>query len=179
METARSGGTAPTFVKAAFAPRSGRDGDALTLGMFRVLRVSRLLGQALRYWPEGVGALPFRAASCLMDARRLALASGVSELPPLLAAVDSARASLEVAVVALAAVCSRLSRERRAFRREAWFRFVQSDMAAGGRRTLRWVRCPASQAPPSLGGHPAWPAWWAGCAGGGGFHCLASSLESA
>jgi hypothetical protein len=67
-------------------------------------------------------------------------------------------------------------RDRRAFRRDRWHTFVNADVAAGGRRTFRWIRQPALQEPPALvqtpeglqGGPaaelltagPAWQALW-------------------
>ena len=145
----RPGAAAAPSPRASFAPKLGRDGDALTRDLARCLRVLRILERALRTWPEGAGVLPWPVCQDLRAASRLAAALGRPLWRDALAAVTARRSSLETAVGLLGDAYRSEVAARRRSRAESWCRFVQADMLAGGRRTLRWVREPASQAPSS------------------------------
>ena len=88
VRSSRAGAAAPPIPRAAFAPRVGREGDALTLGLARCLRVLRVLEHALCAWPSGPGVLPRAAAAALAAARRPVPALGRPAWAQALAAVD-------------------------------------------------------------------------------------------
>jgi len=76
----RAGAPAAGVWREAFAPRAGRDGDALTLSLARELRVLRQAEQALRAWPCGPGAAPMVARRSLSAAVAGARGPGAARL---------------------------------------------------------------------------------------------------
>ena len=76
--------------------------------------------------------------------------AGVHDWAVWLAEATTARGALVQAQAAISAALTEDSRIRRAGRRDSWHTFVTLDIAAGGRRTFRWVRSPALQEPPPL-----------------------------
>ena len=100
-------------------------------------------------WQTHVAALPAEAGARWRQARAAAMRTPECPLA-FVPETPTRRADLEAAVAEARAWYEERATARRRWRAEQWWQFVQRDVATGGRRTFRWVRQPALQAPPPL-----------------------------
>ena len=110
----------------------------------------RSASQAAALWPEDSATIPRPARRYLHAAHSLVLGLGRDDWALLLASAGEARVALLQAAATMAADQASAVLERKRFRRDRWHAYVNADIAAGGRRTFRWVRQPALQEPPAL-----------------------------
>ena len=108
------------------------------------------LEQALRLWPGPLAEPTLEAWQAIQAAQRGAAAHGHADWAAALAQTPLTRGLLVAVAAEARESCHAEAAARSTLRRDGWRQFVVDDVAAGGKRTFRWIRQPAAQAPPPL-----------------------------